>query len=254
MTDSTGTVVWKADYKPFGEESAVTGSAVNDKRFVGKEKDEETGLSYFGARYEDARIGRFTAVDPVRAVDPVTGKTNEKWLLEPQRLNAYAYGLNNPYRYVDPDGKAALFAAEDGYKEMKLMGGGGRISSSTEGAAIGRVPMRGSSSGINSVESPALKSSPYSPETVEARIKPLYRSNPAHDPQSPSFNPLKTPEPSDVGAAYKGATRGDYGTWYGKGEGGWYRFSSDNAGGVHFSGTVPAQRVPIQIKRGVGGQ
>ena len=88
MTDSTGTVVWKADYKPFGEESAVTGSAVNDKRFVGKEKDEETGLSYFGARYEDARIGRFTAVDPVRAVDPVTGKTNEKWLLEPQRLNA----------------------------------------------------------------------------------------------------------------------------------------------------------------------
>ena len=110
MTDSTGTVVWKADYKPFGEEYAVTGSATNDKRFVGKEKDEETGLSYFGARYEDARIGRFTAVDPVRAVDPITGKTNEKVLLNPQRLNTYAYALNNPYRYVDPDGREPLIS------------------------------------------------------------------------------------------------------------------------------------------------
>ncbi|MDA8412572.1 MAG: RHS domain-containing protein [Desulfobacteraceae bacterium] len=107
MTDSTGTVVWKADYKPFGEEYAVTGSAANDKRFVGKEKDEETGLSYFGARYEDARIGRFTAVDPVRAVDPATSKTNEKILLNPQRLNVYAYAFNNPYRFVDPDGREA---------------------------------------------------------------------------------------------------------------------------------------------------
>lgn len=111
MTDSNGSVVWKADYKPFGEEHAVTGSAANDKRFVGKEKDEETGLSYFGARYEDAKIGRFTAVDPVRAVDPMTGKTNEKLLLNPQRLNVYAYGMNNPYRYVDSDGKNPLLIA-----------------------------------------------------------------------------------------------------------------------------------------------
>ncbi|HCE68179.1 MAG TPA: hypothetical protein DER40_11850 [Geobacter sp.] len=112
MTDSNGTVVWKADYKPFGEEYAVTGSAANDKRFVGKEKDEETGLSYFGARYEDAKIGRFTAVDPVSAVDPITGKTNEKVLLNPQRLNAYAYTLNNPYRFVDPDGRDVAFTVD----------------------------------------------------------------------------------------------------------------------------------------------
>ncbi len=87
ITDSSGTVVWKADYKPFGEENSITGSAANNKRFVGKEKDEETGLSYFGARYEDAKTGRFTAVDPVGAVDSSTSRTNEKMLLEPQRLN-----------------------------------------------------------------------------------------------------------------------------------------------------------------------
>jgi RHS repeat-associated protein len=105
MTDSSGNVVWKADYKPFGEENSTSGSAANDRRFVGKEKDEETGLSYFGARYENAKIGRFIAPDPVRAVDPRSSKTNEQLLLNPQRLNTYAYGLNNPYRYVDPDGK-----------------------------------------------------------------------------------------------------------------------------------------------------
>lgn len=105
MTDYNGNVVWTADYKPFGEEYTTTGTAENSKRFVGKEKDEETGLSYFGARYEDARTGRFIAVDPVRVVDPMTSKTNEKLLLNPQRLNVYAYALNNPYRYVDPDGR-----------------------------------------------------------------------------------------------------------------------------------------------------
>lgn len=97
MTDSTGKVVWKADYKPFGEEQSVTATTTNDKRFIGKEKDEETGLSYFGARYQDAKAGRFISPDPVRAVDPRTSKTNEKLLADPQQLNTYAYALNNPY-------------------------------------------------------------------------------------------------------------------------------------------------------------
>lgn len=117
MTNSAGTVVWKTDYKPFGEEYAVTETAVNDKRFVGKEKDKETGLSYFGARYEDARIGRFTGVDPVRAVDPQTSQTNEKLLLNPQRLNTYSYGLNNPYRYVDPDGREVVVIGSTKFKK-----------------------------------------------------------------------------------------------------------------------------------------
>lgn len=94
MTNSSGAVVWQADYKPFGEENTVTTSPKNDRRFVGKEKDEETGLSYFGARYEDAKIGRFIAVDPVRAVDAKSGKNNEHLLFEPQRLKAYSYGIN----------------------------------------------------------------------------------------------------------------------------------------------------------------
>lgn len=110
MSNASGTVVWTADYKPFGEENSVTAEPKNNKRFVGKEKDEETGLSYFGARYEDARIGRFIAVDPVRAVDAHSNKTNEQMLLNPQRLNMYAYALSNPYTNIDHDGQFSVRA------------------------------------------------------------------------------------------------------------------------------------------------
>ena len=105
MTDASGNVVWQADYRPFGEEQSVTGSSANDRRFVGKEKDDETGLAYFGARYEDAKTGRFVSVDPVGAVDSKAGKINEEMLVNPQRINYYTYGLNNPYRFMDPDGR-----------------------------------------------------------------------------------------------------------------------------------------------------
>jgi len=108
MTDSTGKVVWKADYKPFGEEQSVTATTNNDRRFVGKEKDEKTGLEYFGARYMSNPTGRFISPDAVGPVDPRTSKTNEDLLLNPQRLNKYAYGVNNPYRYVDPDGNIPI--------------------------------------------------------------------------------------------------------------------------------------------------
>jgi RHS repeat-associated protein len=97
MTDANGNVVWKADYKPFGEEQSVTLTPENNVKFVGKEKDKETGLYYFGARYMDAKTGRFVSVDPKGI--------SEKDLLNPQRLNRYNYSLNNPYRYIDPDGK-----------------------------------------------------------------------------------------------------------------------------------------------------
>ncbi|MEW6108400.1 MAG: RHS repeat-associated core domain-containing protein [Nitrospirota bacterium] len=111
MTNDTGAVVWKADYKPFGEEQAITATTENYKMFVGKEKDKETGLYYFGARYMSDRIGRFTSVDPVGPVDEKTGKVDEKILTNPQKLNRYSYAINNPYRFVDPAGREVRLIA-----------------------------------------------------------------------------------------------------------------------------------------------
>ncbi len=101
---ATGNVVWRADYKPFGQEQSISGSLENNERFVGKEKDKETGLQYFGARYVKNEIGRFISPDPVGPVDPRTGKANQRVIHNPQMLNPYAYAGNNPYSYVDPLG------------------------------------------------------------------------------------------------------------------------------------------------------
>ncbi|MBU0946940.1 MAG: RHS domain-containing protein [Proteobacteria bacterium] len=106
MTNVTGAVVWRADELPFGEEYQTEEiSEQNNRRFLGKELDKETGLIYMGARYMDPKTGRFNRPDPVGLVDPATGMVNQEMLVDPQRHNRYVYGLNNPYRYVDPDGR-----------------------------------------------------------------------------------------------------------------------------------------------------
>lgn len=108
ITDSSGQNVWESADKPFGEDYAITQSIENNRRFVGKERESETGLDYFGARYLSTTTGRFLTADPVRAVNELTGDVNVAILTNPQRLNTYTYSLNNPYRYVDPDGKIPI--------------------------------------------------------------------------------------------------------------------------------------------------
>jgi RHS repeat-associated protein len=95
-TDAAGAVIGRYDYLPFGEPWAPPSSA-DVMRFVGKERDAETDLDYFGARYYRDVSGRFTTVDPVLNVEAA--------LADPQRWNRYGYALNNPTRVVDPDGK-----------------------------------------------------------------------------------------------------------------------------------------------------
>jgi RHS repeat-associated protein len=63
------------------------------QRFTGKERDSESGLDYFGARYYGSALGRFTSPD-----------TAPPDLSNPQSWNRYSYSLNNPLRFVDKDG------------------------------------------------------------------------------------------------------------------------------------------------------
>ena len=98
---------------PFGEELYAgvgnrTGSpgqgydqswSIADKtrqKFTSKERDIETGLDYFGARYYASVHGRFGSVDPI--------SLDEKRIADPQFINVYIYARNNPLRYIDPDG------------------------------------------------------------------------------------------------------------------------------------------------------
>lgn len=96
-TDKNGAVVWREEYKPFGERIVKEDGGTNTRWYTGKHQEEETGLSYFGARWYDPNIGRFMAMDPAD-VDPGNHHS----------FNRYAYANNNPYVYVDPNGQSPL--------------------------------------------------------------------------------------------------------------------------------------------------
>jgi len=107
VTGSSQEVKTRHDYLPYGEEiSAGYGGRTTmqgyvpgslQQKFTGKERDQETGLDYFGARYYSSTIGRFSSVDPV-----TIKKTR---LLDPQRINLYAYVRGNPLKFLDPTGE-----------------------------------------------------------------------------------------------------------------------------------------------------
>ncbi|MEN9502473.1 MAG: hypothetical protein RI964_1758 [Pseudomonadota bacterium] len=98
-THPDGVISWRENYKPYGERQvrSIT-SSTNNNWFAGKTIDTESGLSYFGARYYDPLIGRFMSVDPA---EPNPNNLHS--------LNRYAYANNNPYKYVDPDGRDPNF-------------------------------------------------------------------------------------------------------------------------------------------------
>jgi RHS repeat-associated protein len=116
VTDASGNPTKCYDYLPFGEEipngyggrtascfgpaSYPSAPDVVSEKFTGKERDAETGLDFFGARYFSAAQGRFTSPDWSEKPEPVPYAS----LNDPQTLNQYAYVRNNPLSLVDPDG------------------------------------------------------------------------------------------------------------------------------------------------------
>jgi len=93
--DATGTVIHQQRYSPFG--SALDASDALD-RYLGREKDAETGLIHFGARYYAPAIGRFISPDWFVLEHPT------KPMRMPQGYNLYSYALNNPLIFKDPSG------------------------------------------------------------------------------------------------------------------------------------------------------
>jgi RHS repeat-associated protein len=81
-------------FYPFGQEQSPTADP-NHYKFTGKERDTESGLDYFGARYYGSNMGRFTSPDDGSDQNPGN----------PQSWNLYSYGRNNPLIGTDPDGR-----------------------------------------------------------------------------------------------------------------------------------------------------
>ena len=102
ITDEAGQVVARYDYNPFGVPWPGLPPNPDVRQFAGKERDAETEFNYFGARYYQSQTARFTTVDPVIDIDQA--------LIDPQRWNRYAYALNNPLKFTDPDGRLPILA------------------------------------------------------------------------------------------------------------------------------------------------
>ncbi|MFE0538311.1 RHS repeat domain-containing protein [Streptomyces nigra] len=91
--DATTQAITRRYTKPFGEtRGATTPAWPDDKGFLGKPTDADTGLTHVSAREYDPTTGRFLSVDPVLAPD------------DHESLNGYAYANNTPVTKSDPTG------------------------------------------------------------------------------------------------------------------------------------------------------
>ena len=124
ITERDGNQFERFEYTPYGEtwihhdslylnnsNLGIFGDSIDIKyRFTGKEKDEETGYTYFGARYLDSKRGIWTQTDPALGdYIPTAGTTPDKLpgmggIYNLVNSQLYHYAGNNPVKYTDPDG------------------------------------------------------------------------------------------------------------------------------------------------------
>jgi RHS repeat-associated protein len=91
----------------FGDSLSCTGVDSGPLHFTSKERDAESGLDNFGARFYASSMARFASRD--------TGPYIWK---DPQTLNRYTYTRNNPLKFIDPTGKYFVVTGSDGFRQQ----------------------------------------------------------------------------------------------------------------------------------------
>ena len=105
-SDAAGNIISRTRYEPYG---GMAGGVTPTIGFTGHVIDADTGLIYMQQRHYDPVAGRFLSIDPV-TTDASTGGS----------FNRYVYANDNPYKYIDPDGRdAAEKFVEQHRKDME---------------------------------------------------------------------------------------------------------------------------------------
>jgi RHS repeat-associated protein len=202
-------------------------------RFTGKERDEETGLYYYGARYLDSKTGRWLSADPALGeyipgapVNDEARKRNQNLpgmggVFNVVNLHLYHYAGNNPLKYTDPDGKSPVKedARNDGdwkieFKRQYILEVRERIvnlakihvGSTAWNYAKSKMPFKANTNKCNQFVSDVTRAAGADPGTPNGRFK---RSPPTAeqwadpDYEIPGWrvlSPDEKPMPGDVAA------------------------------------------------------
>lgn len=106
-SDEAGNVTHTREYEPYGYQLGGPSEGVG---YTGHVQDPSTGLVYMQQRYYDPMIGRFLSVDPVEALDdPV------------MMFGRYHYANNNPFKFIDPDGRRPGLMFRSGQSYMQTL-------------------------------------------------------------------------------------------------------------------------------------
>jgi RHS repeat-associated protein len=138
QVSSTGEVELNCANLPFGDNlSCGPGTDATEHHFTGKERDSESGLDYFGARYYGSSMGRFMSPDPAWFVAASVA--------DPQSWNLYAYARNNPLVNIDSDGYDCVYLNNAGTDVDKDQNGNitGIDTNSSRGECSGDATHKG---------------------------------------------------------------------------------------------------------------
>ena len=114
------TACYDADFEPFGKEHVYINTCAQNYKFTGKERDTESNLDNFGARYYASSTGRFMTPDwDLKPVAVPYAKFGD-----PQTLNLYSYVENSPLNRIDADGHENQSGGQTGttYQETDSSG------------------------------------------------------------------------------------------------------------------------------------
>ncbi|HVS89751.1 MAG TPA: RHS repeat-associated core domain-containing protein [Candidatus Acidoferrum sp.] len=142
-TNSSGSIVGQQGHFPFGE-SWYSQSATTKWQFTSYERDSESGNDYALARYNINRLGRFSSPDPLPGS-----------LADPQSLNRFAYGRNDPIGLIDPSGLTTCDAnGNNCYDSVTVTaagggggGGGGEVANDGGGGGRHFAPLQDDAGG-----------------------------------------------------------------------------------------------------------